>query len=543
MKLVTVAEMQAIEREANASGLTYEQMMEIAGRGLAEVIAEDYHDLKQEGVLGLVGSGNNGGDTLVALTHLAQQGWMASAYLVRPRSSDDPLMARLDEAGGKIYSFEQDSQFKQLRTLLSKHAVVLDGVLGTGVHLPLKTEVAEVLGVTRKTLAEMDEPPRVVAVDCPSGVDCDSGEAAPECIPANQTVTMAAVKLGLLNFPAYELVGGLQVVGIGLSEDGENLDTWRSIQRIVPSMERIRDVLPERPLDSHKGTYGTALIVAGSVNYTGAAYLAGKAAYRIGAGLVTLGVPAPLHAVLAGQFPEATWILLPHEMGVIAEGAVEVLKENMGRGTAFLFGPGFGMDDKTGAFVSRLIGADQGADHSGIGFSSMTRKQAKKEKEELPPLVIDADGLKLLSRIPDWASYLPAPAVLTPHPGEMSFLTGLSVKEIQADRLGIAKRFSKQWGHVVVLKGAFTVIAGPDGQEAVIPVATPALARAGTGDVLAGLIVGLRAQGVEAFPAAMAGAWIHAHAGLMAAEILGNTASVLAEDVLNSVVDVITGLI
>lgn len=543
MKLVTVAEMRAIEREANASGLTYELMMENAGRGLAEVVDTDYQDLKQEGVLGLVGSGNNGGDTLVALAHLAAQGWMASAYLVRPRPSDDPLMARLDDAGGKIYSVKDDNGFKQLKTLLSKHAVIMDGVLGTGVHLPLKSEVAEVLDAARKTLAGMDEPPRIVAVDCPSGVDCDSGEAAPECIPANQTVTMAAVKLGLINFPAYELVGGLQVVGIGLPDEGEKLEAWRSIRRIVPSMERIRDILPDRPLNSHKGTYGTALVVAGSVNYTGAAYLAGRAAYRIGAGLVTLGVPAPLHSVLAGQFPEATWILLPHEMGVIAEDAVGVLRENMERATALLFGPGFGMDDKTGAFISRLIGADKRADHPGIGFTSMAREEAKKENKKLPPLVIDADGLKLLSRIPDWASYLPAPAVLTPHPGEMGFLTGLSVKEIQADRLKIAKRFSKQWGHVVVLKGAFTVIAGPDGEEAVIPVATPALARAGTGDVLAGLIVGLRAQGVDAFPAAMAGAWIHAHAGLMAAEILGNTASVLAEDVLDSVIDVITGLI
>lgn len=543
MKLVTVAEMQAIEREANASGLTYDQMMENAGGGLAEVVDGDYQDLKEEGVLGLVGSGNNGGDTLVALANLAEQGWMASAYLVRPRPEDDPLMTRLSDVGGKIYSVEEDKKFKQLATLLSKHAVILDGVLGTGMHLPLKPEVAKVLDAARKSLAGLAEPPRVVAVDCPSGVDCDSGEAAPECIPANQTVTMAAVKLGLLNFPAYELVGGLQVVGIGLPDDGEKLEAWRSVRRIVPSMERIRDILPDRPLNSHKGTYGTALVVAGSVNYTGAAYLAGRAAYRIGAGLVTLGVPAPLHTVLAGQFPEATWILLPHEMGVIAEGAVDVLKENMARGTALLFGPGFGMDDKTGAFISRLIGANQHSDHPGIGFASMSREQAKQEKEELPPLVIDADGLKLLSRIPDWASYLPAPAVLTPHPGEMSFLTGLEVKEIQADRLGIAKRFSQQWGHVVVLKGAFTVIAGPDGQEAVIPVATPALARAGTGDVLAGLIVGLRAQGVDAFSAAVAGAWIHAHAGLMAADVFGNTASVLAEDVLDSVIDVITGLI
>lgn len=542
MKLVTVAEMQAIEREANSSGLTYEKMMEHAGRGLAEVVAEEYQDLKQEGIMGLVGSGNNGGDTLVALSYLAEQGWMASAYLVRPRPEDDPLMARLDAAGGKIYKVEDDPKYKQLGTLLSKHAILMDGVLGTGVHLPLKGEVADVLDAARRTLAELESPPRVVAVDCPSGVDCDSGETAPECIPADLTVTMAAVKLGLLNFPAYKLVGGIHVVGIGLPEGEAKLEAWQAVQRIVPDKEQIRQILPQRSPDSHKGTFGTALVVAGSVNYTGAAYLAGRAAYRIGAGLVTLGVPTPLHAVLAGQFPEATWILLPHEMGVIAESAFDVLQKNMERATALLFGPGFGMEDTTETFISRLIGAAERADRPGIGFVHLAKGEAKSDKEGLPPLVIDADGLKLLARIPDWASYLPSPAVLTPHPGEMSVLTGLSVKEIQADRLGVARRFSHEWGHVVVLKGAFTVIAAPDGQEAVIPVATPALARAGTGDVLAGLIVGLRAQGVDAYHAAIAGAWIHAHAGLMAAEILGNTASVLAEDVLDGVVDVITGL-
>jgi NAD(P)H-hydrate epimerase len=161
---------------------------------------------------------------------------------------------------------------------------------------------------------------------------------------------------------------------------------------------------------------------------------------------------------------------------------------------------------------------------------------------KLPPVVVDADGLKLLARLPNWAAQLPAPAVLTPHPGEMGVLTGLTKDDIQADRVNVARRFSQEWGHVVVLKGAFTVIAAPDGETAVIPVATPALARAGSGDVLAGLIVGLRAQGVAAFPAAAAGAWIHAHAGLHAAQLLGNSASVLAGDILRSTIDILAEL-
>ena len=160
----------------------------------------------------------------------------------------------------------------------------------------------------------------------------------------------------------------------------------------------------------------------------------------------------------------------------------------------------------------------------------------------LPPLVIDADGLRLLAQIKDWQTKLPAPAILTPHPGEMSALTGLSKEEIQEDRQSIASRFAKEWGHVVVLKGAFTVVSSPDGRTTIIPAASPALARAGTGDVLAGLVVGLRAQGLEAYDAAIAGAWIHAQAGLYAADDLGTTASVMASDVLNSISDVLSDL-
>jgi NAD(P)H-hydrate epimerase len=163
---------------------------------------------------------------------------------------------------------------------------------------------------------------------------------------------------------------------------------------------------------------------------------------------------------------------------------------------------------------------------------------AKLLEAKLPPLVVDADGLKLLAQIPDWHKKLPASAVLTPHPGEMSVLTGLSKDEIQSDREAIAAKYAKQWGHVVVLKGAFTVVAAPDGRIAVLPFASSALARAGTGDVLAGLIVGLRAQGVEAFESAVAGAWIHARAGLSALSEVGSAASVLAGDVLDYVNDV-----
>jgi NAD(P)H-hydrate epimerase len=177
-----------------------------------------------------------------------------------------------------------------------------------------------------------------------------------------------------------------------------------------------------------------------------------------------------------------------------------------------------------------------------MGFVQAGAGKPATKPVSLPSLIIDADGLKLLAKLPDWSKLLPAPAILTPHPGEMSVLTGLAIDEIQKDRLIIARKFAEKWGHIVVLKGAFTIIASPDGRTTTIPVATPALARAGTGDVLAGLITGLRAQGVDAYDAARAGAWIHAQAGLTAAGFQGSMAAVMAGDVLEAIPDVIADL-
>jgi hydroxyethylthiazole kinase-like uncharacterized protein yjeF len=541
MKLVSVAEMLTIEREADASGLTYEKMMENAGQGLAEAVQQAYGHLPNQSVLGLVGSGNNGGDTLVALTHLLEGGWQATALLVRPRKAKDALVERVRKAGGQVLAADAGllADSARLAELLDGQAVLLDGVLGTGVKLPLKTELAQALGMIRDILLEMNNPPKVVAVDCPSGVDADSGEAASECIPAELTVTMAAIKRGLLRFPAFKLLGDLKVVGIGSLA---GLEAWDSLHSFVVDCSYVRSILPLRPLDAHKGTFGTALVVAGSTNYTGAALLAGQAAYRAGAGLVTMAVPAPLHQALAGHFPEATWILLPHDLGVIARPAAQVVLKQLDRVSALLFGPGFGLEDTTRDFISLLIGAlDSSVHGKRMGFNYPAQEvplKAEKSNETLPPLVIDADGLKLLSRIPDWHSRLPPETILTPHPGELSVMTGIAKDEIQSDRLAIAQRLAAEWGHMLVLKGALTVIAAPDGRLAVVPVASPALARAGTGDVLAGLIVGLRAQGMPAFESAAAGGWIHAQAGLCAAKRHGNSASVLAGDLLSSIADV-----
>ncbi|OGO59624.1 MAG: hypothetical protein A2029_11080 [Chloroflexi bacterium RBG_19FT_COMBO_47_9] len=518
-KIVSVTEMQAIEREANVRGLSYAQMMENAGSGLAKEIDTAYSQIADQSVLALVGSGNNGGDALVALAGLAELGWDICAYLIRPRAEDDPLVERVRNKKGLVYAADDDGDFLQLLNLLETHKVLIDGVLGTGIRLPLHNDVAACLMFVHRYARDHPMLLHIVSVDCPSGVDCDLGLVAEEAIPAELTVTMAAVKRGLLRFPAADLIGKLRVVSIG---DLSELNTWQKNKCWLLDENWVQQQLPPRPRSAHKGTFGTALIVAGSVSYTGAALLAGEAAYRVGAGLVQMAVPASLHQVLAGQIPEVIWLLLPHENGFIAAEAADVVLDSLLKANAVLVGPGFGLQSTTQEFIRQLL--------SNLGNAST-----------MPPLVIDADGLKLLTGIRDWYKVLPGPTILTPHPGEMAILSSQQIDQIQTDRIGTAQKYAALWNHVIVLKGAFTVIASPDGRTAIVPVSTPALARAGTGDVLAGIIVSLLAQGIMPYEAAAVGAWIHANAGLKAEAKLG-AASVLAGDLLPTIAEVLIEL-
>jgi NAD(P)H-hydrate epimerase len=224
-------------------------------------------------------------------------------------------------------------------------------------------------------------------------------------------------------------------------------------------------------------------------------------------------------------------------MGVIASGAVEVLAKELDKSQVLLIGPGFGMEKETAAFLRRLLSVEEAGGRGQMGFAHRGEAGASEKSSQpvpLPPMVVDADGLKLLAQIEGWPKLLPPGAVLTPHPGEMAILTGASKEEIQSDRIGAAQKFASEWGHVVVLKGAFTVVAAPDGRATMQPFATAALARAGTGDVLAGAIAGLLAQGLAPYDAAVAGAYLHGLAGILAARALGTTASVLASDVLEA---------
>jgi NAD(P)H-hydrate epimerase len=255
-----------------------------------------------------------------------------------------------------------------------------------------------------------------------------------------------------------------------------------------------------------------------------------------------MAVPGSIQGLIATLLPEATWIVLPHEIGVIAEGAADVLMKELEGTTALLIGPGFGQDATTEKFLRRLLGDQHAAAKSKIGFVG-EKQESDDKRAALPPSIFDADGLKLLAKIKDWPAYLPSQSILTPHPGEMAVMTGVDKSELQADRVKAAVQWAKEWGHIVVLKGAHTVVASPDGKSTVLPFATPALARAGTGDVLAGAIVGLRAQGVEAYEAAILGSYLQGRAGEIAAEIVGSEASVLAGEVAEALPNVMSELL
>lgn len=529
MKLVSVEQIVRLENEANKGGLSYKEMMMRAGTGLAELVHGELFEQAGRTVLGLVGSGNNGGDTLVALTALMEKGWKASAYLAKEREKNDPLVSKFLEAGGNLVSQKEDKGLVIITQLVENSKVLLDGILGTGIKLPLRGDIPKILQAVNR----VKPMPVIVAVDCPSGVDCETGEAAEACIPADMTVCMAAVKDGLLRFPALSLVGEIRTVNIGLPSE---LEGWRGAEGEVIGREDAARLLPKRPKNSHKGTFGTVLIAAGSVNYPGAVLLCAESAYRAGAGLVRAAVPGAIYDSLPGSLTECTWIILPHTQGVIHSDGADVLMKFVDSAETLVLGMGWGQEGETLRFLEAILDNKEGTKQrrKKLGFEEGESEKTT-DKIILPPLVVDADGLKLLSKIPDWEKKLPPNTILTPHPGEMSVLTGMKTADIQKDRIGTAQNFAKKWNQIVLLKGAGTVIADPSGDFAVIPVATAALATAGTGDVLAGIIGGMIAQGLQPYQAAVLSAWIHAKAGILAGKNLGTDRSVTASDIVQAI--------
>lgn len=520
-KVVSVENMRQIEAAADAAGLTYAAMMENAGRAAAKRVLSLLAPLEQPRVMVLVGPGNNGGDGLVAARVIAEESSaQVRVYLLKKRPNDDPHLMAVRERGLLVADAADDQRFRLLRSMVASSDALVDALFGIGVRLPLQDDAARILQTVSQTLAALraERPavltaapgapgdflrlagPRIVAVDCPSGLDCDTGQLDRSTLSADETVTFIAAKPGLLSFPGAAAVGQLVISDIGVPADLPELKRERVF---VADAALVHDSLPPRPLDSHKGTYGRALVIAGSPGYLGAPGLAGQAAYRAGAGWVTVCAPQSVVQTLAGHLLEATW--RPYAADA---DAVETARVALGESAAVLVGPGLGQDERARQLLESVLAGAQS------------------------PVVVDADGLNLLARSETWPARLPQNTVLTPHPGEMARLTGLSAAEIQADRLAICREYAVSWGAVVVLKGAHTVIANAEGDAAVIPFKTDALATAGTGDVLAGIILGLLAQGCAPFMSAVAGAYLHGLAGVKAAQQVGSGRAVVAGDVI-----------
>jgi NAD(P)H-hydrate epimerase len=520
MRLVSSRDMRAIEAAANADGLSYAPMMDLAGTAVAHA-ADDWMVGKPGVIVILCGPGNNGGDGLIAASRLAELGH-AIRVLTWKRAEDDPLvLAAVDHPEIGLVDGSERGALAMLAAWLEGADILLDALLGTGVSRPIRGRLAEILAVAMEA-AEDPDGPAILAVDLPSGLNADSGAVDPLTLPADLTVTFGFAKAGQFTWPGAGFVGELILDDIGIPQE---LGQLSQFNLHAASAEAVAALLPELPLDAHKGMRGRVLLLAGSPSYPGAAALAAESAYRAGCGLVTLIGSPSLREALAARIPEVTWLALaefhdlPSGSWPLAEAMAEIEKA-WPAGGVVLAGPGLGQGpgsrDLLDALLLRALSADA-------------------------RLVIDADGLNLLAQRSDWPGLLPALSILTPHPGEMARLTGKSKEAVQADRLRVACEAAAIWGHVVVLKGALTVVAHPDGRAVIVPFANPGLATAGTGDVLAGLIAGLLAQGMDALDAAVVGAWVHGRAGEMAAEDLGSR-SVLARDLLYRLAEVLQSL-
>jgi hydroxyethylthiazole kinase-like uncharacterized protein yjeF len=502
MKIVTAEQMRQIDQECIRLGTPVKVLMENAGKAVAEATRDLLGDIKKQNILCLIGAGNNGGDGLVAARYLAKWGAQVNVYLCSDRPANDANLKLIPKTDIRYIEAKADVSMKKLDSLLASANCVIDGLLGTGKMRPLEGVFKRVL--ENVNIMKKEGKLKIVAIDLPSGMDADTGAVDPACPYADLTVTLAFPKPGLYKFPGAERVGKVKIVAIGIPEK-----LAEDINIELLTADWAAEILPKRPLNSNKGTFGRVLINAGSINYIGAAYLACGGAIRAGTGLVTLATAASLQPIFASKIAEATYLPLPESKpGIISVEGVGIIHKECGQYNALLVGCGLGQNPATVEFLNALL-----------------------SKKSLPPLIIDADGLNILARIPDWWKMIPDNAILTPHPGEMTRLSGLTVDEVQADRTGIATKFAKKWQKTVVLKGAFSVIAAPNGSCRVSPYANPGLASAGTGDVLAGAIGGLAAQGLKPYDAAALGVYLHGAAGDRIRDEIGDT-GMIASDLL-----------
>ncbi len=499
MKLITSSKMREVDRKADEMGIKTSYLMERAGRGVAEEVRKALGGVSGKRGIVFVGPGNNGGDALVCARYLHD--WGCEILIFMTRRKEDENLRLVRERGIRFINTSE------LRDEIKRADFLVDGFFGTGKLRPLEGEVKEALLIAR------ENKKLTIAIDLPSGLDADTGEYDPATLPADITVTLACPKEGLYKFPGAGIRGEVIVKDIGIPES-----LLRDIETELLDPSLIRSLLPERPLDAHKGTFGRLLVISGSKNYIGAAYLACMGAIRCGTGLVTLATPDSIHPILASKLTEATHIPLPDEDGYLKKEASKLVLDEIKNFDALVIGCGLSLRGEVVDFIREVL------------FS-------------LPedfPVLIDADALNTLSATDGWEEKIKAKAILSPHPGEMSRLTGLKTADIQKRRFEVAREFSKRWNKTLVLKGAFTVVAYGE-KLRVSPFSNPGLASGGTGDVLAGIIGGFLAQGIEPFDSASLGVYIHALSGERVKNKLGDQ-GMMASDLLPEIPKVIKHL-
>ncbi len=502
MKIVTVAQMRELEQQAVKAGISEESLMETAGLSVARRIAQVTDGIRGKRVVVLVGPGNNGGDGMVAARYLADWGGLVTLYMTNGRRRGDKFEecrarhVRVVEAIDDIGNLE-------LGSYVSLADVVVDAVLGIGNDRPLSDSLRSAFEEIAR-LKEEQPWLKYIAIDVPTGLEADTGVTDKACFPATITLALGAPKVGLYRFPGASYVGSVEVLRIGLPEEVDGAFSLELCDEAA-----VASLVPKRPMNGHKGSFGDLLVIAGSRRFIGAPVLATTAAYRAGAGLVTLAAPETASRLAGPNLAEQIHLPLPETPeGQIALTASGQLHAAAGKSAALAIGPGLGNVESIRGLMQSLF---------------LTEPYLE------TPSVIDADALNALSQAYRWWESLKALAVLTPHPGEMGRLLDKTVPQVQENRVEITQRASVQWAQVVVLKGAHTVIASPDGRTTVSPFANPALATAGTGDVLTGIIGALLAQGLAPYDAARLGVYVHAAAAERVSRRVGSS-GLLASD-------------
>ncbi len=507
LKIVTSEEMQSLDRKTiNELGIPGMVLMENAGRAVYERIISRIN--RDSYVVILAGRGNNGGDGFVVARHLFNKGYKKVRIFLIAKKEDlkgdaltNCLIAeKIDIPVKEIFS-EKDLPFLSFE--IGKGELIVDGLLGTGIKGGARGLTGEVIKIVNTT----GKP--VIAIDTPSGLDCTTGHVEGPCIKATETVTFCLPKRGMFIFPGGLYVGKLAVADISIPQDFWRKDKNLCTHLITSGM--VRDNLPVRELDAYKGTCGRVLIVAGSPGFTGAAALSGESSLRTGAGLVTVAIPQCLNDIMEVKLTEVMTKPLPEtSAGTISLKAFDIISAISA--DAMAIGPGLSTEKETGEFVRKLISLSE------------------------LPVVIDADGLNLLSEDISVLEHRNYPVILTPHPGEMARLTGLTLQEIKADPVRIASEFAGKWNVYIILKFARSIIATPDGHIYFNPTGNPGMATGGSGDVLTGIVTSFLAQGLSPLHACLCGTFIHGLSGSLACKDIGEE-SLIAGDLIDYIPD------